>query len=77
MILPAIRDKDKKMLILNGKQRQDHSRNFIHKGTKFVYLVESNGESLSAPGPLIDDVEVMVSFLTTVSQPIHKSVMTI
>ena len=49
------------MLILNGKQRQDHSRNFVHKGTKFVYLVESNGESLSAPGPLMDDVEVMVS----------------
>ena len=49
------------MLILNGKQRQDYSRNFVHKGTKFVYLVESNGESLSAPGPLMDDVEVMVS----------------
>ena len=60
-IYTAIRDKDKKMFILNGKQRQDHSRNFVHKGTKFVYLVESNGESLSAPGPLMDDVEVMVS----------------
>ena len=77
MTFPAIRDK--KMLILNGKQRQDHSRNFIHKGTKFVYLVESNGESLSAPGPLMDDVEVMVSFLhhNFLYQSIHKSGMTI
>ncbi len=55
-----MRDITRKQFVLNGQQRQDHSRSFVHGGTKFVYSVQGDGETLSAPGPLMQDVHVMV-----------------
>ena len=72
LFISAIYDKNKNIYYLNGKGRRGQSRHFVYQGTRFMYLVESDGESLKARGPLIGDVDIMVNTLLF-SQPSSES----
>ncbi len=63
LLISAIYDKNKNIYYLNGKGRRGQSRHFVYQGTRFMYLVESDSESLKARGPLIGDVDIMVKNL--------------
>ena len=58
----AVRDKTTGEFLLNGNHRMSSSKRFIAHGTRFVYTKNGRGESLTARGPLLAPVEVMVSF---------------
>jgi len=47
--------------MLNGDERMSSSKRFIMHGTRFVYIRKGRGESLTARGPLMAPVEIMVS----------------
>ena len=58
----AVKKKSSTDLYLNSKRRQKGSSQFVLEGTKFRYSARG-AETLTARGPLLGDVEVMVSLL--------------
>ena len=59
-LFAAVKDPSSGYFFFNGNGLQGSSRQFVHQGTRFVYLTRRSGETLAARGPTLDEVNIHV-----------------
>jgi len=66
--ITAVRDPATERWYLNGNTQQGPSKQFVAHGTSFTYSTKQReGESLTAKGPLLAPVDIMVRLLRLVT----------